>query len=123
MAANCLRLLLECLKQDLCEVEAPGTPRSAISAEKINTCLPSDVRYACLYWVYHFNKADIYIFDGADTHAFLIRHFLYWIEALALIGKALESLGLIKMLQARLKVRNHTNRYADFLANYNLASK
>lgn len=103
LAANCLRVL-GCLKQDLCDVGAPGTPRLAISAEKIKACLPPEVQYACLYWVYHIQEAGIYITDGDQVHCFLTGHFLHWMEALSLIGRASESLALIKTLQQYLKV-------------------
>ncbi|CEJ83110.1 hypothetical protein VHEMI03137 [[Torrubiella] hemipterigena] len=102
MAGNCLRILSECLKQDICEIKAPGTPRSAISSQRIDTYLPPGVQYACLYWVHHVEKADTFIADGTKPHEFLILHFLHWIEALALIGRATESLSLIKTLQSRL---------------------
>lgn len=105
MAANCLHLL-KCLKKNICDVRNPGTPRSVISAEKISAYLPQAVQYACLYWVYHMEKANIYIADGAETHGFLIRHFLHWIEGLALIGRASDSLSLVATLQSRLQVRD-----------------
>ncbi|KAF5128340.1 Vegetative incompatibility protein HET-E-1 [Metarhizium anisopliae] len=107
MAANCLHLL-KCLKKNICDVRNPGTPRSVISAEKISAYLPQAVQYACLYWVYHMEKANIYIADGAETHGFLIRHFLHWIEGLALIGRASDSLSLVATLQSRLQPKEST---------------
>ena len=103
LAANCLRVL-GCLKQDLCDVGAPGIPRSAINPKIIDTNLPPEVRYACLYWIYHMHQARIHIADGDSTHGFLTCHFLNWIEALSLIGRISEGLGLIRMLQSLLQV-------------------
>ena len=103
MAANCLRILGR-LKQDICGVRAPGTPRSAVSSEDINKCLPPEVQYACLYWVYHIQQAGIHIADDESAHGFLKCHLLHWIEALSLIGKISEGFGLIKTLQSLLKV-------------------
>ena len=104
LTASCLRVL-RILKKDLCDIRASGTARSAISAEKIHSCLPPEVQYACLYWVYHLKMANILIADGSEAHEFLECHFLHWIEALALIGRAAESLPLIKTLQSQLQVR------------------
>lgn len=103
MAANCLRLL-KCLKEDICDVKEPGTPRATISATTASSCLPSEVRYACLYWIYHVEKADMSISDGDEIHSFLTRDFLHWIEGLALMGRAYESLGLVRNLRSLLKV-------------------
>ncbi len=103
MMASCMRVL-ECLKQDLCDIGIPGTPRSTISVKKINTCLSPAVQYSCQYWIYHLDKAETFLSDDGEVHQFLTRHFLHWIEALALMGRALESLGLFKVLQSRLEV-------------------
>lgn len=101
LAANCLRVL-RCLERDICDVGAPGTPRSAI--KEIGTYLPPEVQYACLYWPYHTHRAGIHIVDGESTHDFLAGHFLHWIEALSLMGKVSEGLNLIKTLQSLLEV-------------------
>ncbi len=104
MAANCLRIL-DSLKQDLCSIKAPGTPRSAISPQKVSTSLSPELQYACLHWVYHIRQAGNHVADNEPAHSFLTCHFLHWIEALSLMGRALESLGLITTLQALVKVR------------------
>ena len=103
IAANCLRIM-DRLKQDICSIKSPGTPRSAVEPQKIDAFLPSEVQYACLYWVYHTQKAAIHLADGGQVYGFLIHHFLHWIEALSLIGRLSESLGLIKALQSLLQV-------------------
>ncbi|KAL3962997.1 hypothetical protein ACCO45_004520 [Purpureocillium lilacinum] len=41
MAANCLRVM-GCLRQDICDIKAPGTPRSVIDQRKIEACLPQE---------------------------------------------------------------------------------
>lgn len=103
LVANCLRIVGG-LKQNICDMEYPGASYSDISAEKITLCLPPEVQYACVYWVCHLEKADMYVADGTDAHIFLLRHFLHWIEALVILGKASECLSLLRKLQARVKV-------------------
>lgn len=103
LATSCLQML-SCLKQDVCGIGAPGLPRSAVSSANVNTYLPPELQYACLYWVYHIEQAGIYICDDSEAHLFLRCHFLHWVESLALVGRALESLGIIKTLQLRLEV-------------------
>ncbi|EJP61379.1 WD40 repeat-like domain-containing protein [Beauveria bassiana ARSEF 2860] len=107
LATECLRIL-RCLKQDLCHIGAPGTPRSAISTEKVNDNLAPELQYACSHWIYHLQQAGTELSDGMEAHYFLARHFLHWIEALALLGKVIDSLGLIKTLQSQLKPQKST---------------
>jgi hypothetical protein len=112
VAANCLRIM-DCLRRDICEIKAPGTPRLAFGPQKISARLPSEIQYASLYWVYHTQRAEIHISDGDTVHGFLICHFLHWMEALRLMGRASESLRLIRMLQSLLKVGSQS-RYRGY---------
>ncbi|KAH7243776.1 WD40-repeat-containing domain protein [Fusarium solani] len=102
IAANCLRVMNERLRTDICDVNAPGTSRSAITPQKVDACLPLEVQYACLHWVYHIQQASDRVSDGELVHHFLTRHFLHWMEALSLMGRASESLGIIKTLPSLL---------------------
>jgi hypothetical protein len=98
MALNCLRLMERHLKSYLCGIRDPGIPRSDFQPSLIEASLPSEVQYACLYWVYHLTEAKTDINIDEMIYGFLKRHFLHWIEALSLMGRARESLGLIKRL-------------------------
>ena len=104
IAANCLRLLGEYLRTDICGVKWPGSPRSAIAQQTIDEALPPEVQYACLYWVYHVEQVKSRLRDGDLVHQFLRRYFLHWLEALSIIGRAPESIALVKTLQALLEV-------------------
>jgi hypothetical protein len=104
MLEKCLRIMGERLRPDVCDIRAPGTPRTVIDHQKIEACLPPELQYCCLYWIYHLNQAEVHASDGEDVYNFLSRHLLHWLEALSLIGRALESLSLIKTLQLALKV-------------------
>jgi hypothetical protein len=102
IAINCLRLLDSggYLKEDMCYVKSPGTLRVDIAPGAIDTALPADVRYACLYWVYHLERSNIRITDGHQVYSFLKQHFLHWLEALSLLGKISESVIMINTLQS-----------------------
>ncbi|TQW01422.1 vegetative incompatibility protein HET-E-1 [Cordyceps javanica] len=102
LAAHCLRIL-GCLQKDLCNIEFPGTPRSDVSIETINSALPPELQYACLHWVYHLEKANTHLSDDADAYAFLTKHFLHWLEALALMGRASDSICFLRTLQSQAK--------------------
>lgn len=104
LAIRCLHILRR-LKQDMCGVADPGIHFSDVSAAKISCCLLPEVQYACLFWVYHLDNAKIKLFDGTAAHLFLTEHFLHWIEALSWLGKATESLSLLRKLQLLAKAR------------------
>lgn len=104
MAARCLRVLQR-LRRDVCDIKAPGTPRSAIDQHRIETSIPTEVRYACLYWVDHLRNGCAPALHCDQVISFLERHFLHWIETLSLIGRSRESVHLIGALQLLYKVR------------------
>lgn len=100
---HCLRIMDE-LRQDVCEIRDPGTTRSNIHCTIITSHLPPEVQYAVKYWVLHLEKANYNICDDSDVDIFLQRHFLHWVEALALFGQAFDSTGLVMKLQSQLNV-------------------
>ncbi|KAH7122204.1 hypothetical protein B0J13DRAFT_612415 [Dactylonectria estremocensis] len=113
LAMHCLTVMNKSLETDICKLRQPGTDRGSISPQEIGSHILPEVQYACLYWVYHLQHADICVYDR-PVYDFLLRHFLHWLEVLSLIGKASESLTLIKDLQAVSKSeRNRMLR--DFL--------
>ncbi|KAI1103269.1 hypothetical protein F4804DRAFT_235568 [Jackrogersella minutella] len=96
---RCLQVMNEHLKRDICDLRAPAMPRSEVSPEKIEKCLPAHVRYACLYWVNHLSQSESRIQDGGPVHLFLKHHFLHWLEALSLMEKISESILIIDRVQ------------------------
>ncbi|KAK4067355.1 hypothetical protein Purlil1_13886 [Purpureocillium lilacinum] len=113
MAAHCLRVL-ECLQQDMCDIKAPGTFRSAIEQRKIEASIPPAVQYASVYWVYHLRNGGAPARHCDQVMSFLERHFLHWIESLSLIDRSRESVHLIGALQLLYK-DDGPNRLSEFL--------
>jgi WD40 repeat protein len=102
LATRCLQLLSEPdrLEKNICGLQMPGMPRKDISKQTIDRCLPPEVQYACLYWVDHLKGSTGKVQDEDDTHKFLKRHFLHWLEVLSLMGRISESILLIDDLQS-----------------------
>jgi hypothetical protein len=107
IASRCLELLSsnDHLKKDICDLGSPGISRTKVDPALIEARLPTEVRYACLYWAHHLERSYVRITDDHQIHGFLKSHFLYWLEALSLLGKISESLAMIKGLQTLLSVR------------------
>ena len=106
LATRCLRLLSapNVLNQDICNLQQPGAARTDISQQTIDACLPLEVQYACQYWVFHWKESKILIRDGDDVDCFLTRYLLQWLEALSIIGRLSESVGMIGDLLGCLSV-------------------
>lgn len=102
IAMRCLALLSsnDHLKKDICNLEMPGTARVDIPLAAIDSHLPADVRYACLYWVYHAKQSSACITADHPIYLFLKRHFIHWLEALGLLGSISESIAMIRALQS-----------------------
>lgn len=92
------------LTKDICKLNMPGQARMDIDDRTINKFLPPHVRYACLYWVYHFNQSNASIRDADEIHLFLKCHFIHWLEALSLLGEMSKSIMTINTLQALVEV-------------------
>lgn len=112
MASNCLRVM-DCLREDICQLGAPGTHRLSVDPQKTKTFLPPELQYACLYWVYHMQGAGSHDGESERVYSFLKRCFLHWMEVLSLIGRARESLRLVKTLQSVYKVSYNLRYYKD----------
>ncbi|KAM7211054.1 vegetative incompatibility protein HET-E-1 [Rhypophila decipiens] len=100
IAERCIQVMRQGLKRDICGLEAPGTLRSEVDQQTVNTHLPPEVRYACQHWVHHLKESEHNIEDGDQVHTFLIDHLLHWLEALSLLGRISESLGMVEDLLA-----------------------
>src|ERR1700734_3247308 len=92
------------LKQDVCRQEAPSTLVADVESNRIEQCLPLEVRYACLYWIQHLQKSDAQLCNNDKVHQFLEVHLLHWLEALGWMGKTSEGILAIFSLEAQIPV-------------------
>jgi hypothetical protein len=100
LATQCLELLSmgDNLKKDICNPQTPGRLRAEVNKQTIDAYLPSDVQYACQYWVHHLKEGKNIICDNNQVYHFLRCHFLHWLEALSLLGRLSESITMIENL-------------------------
>jgi len=100
LADRCVQIMNQHLKRDICNQQVPGKLRSEIDHQTIDAALPPVAQYACQYWVHHLKESKITIRDGGPVHSLLTSHLLHWLEALSLLGRISESLGMVDDLLA-----------------------
>lgn len=105
VARQCLQLLSrpDVLKQDICGLGSPGALRSTISNQTLEQSLPAEVQYACRYWIEHAARSK-----GGDlwdsAYKFFKVSFLYWLEAMCVMGRLLDALAAVTLLQKEVTV-------------------
>jgi hypothetical protein len=107
LASQCLKVMSspEGLRENMCHLKMPGTLRSEIDERVTASYLPPELQYACRYWVHHLEQSKGNIYDEDLVYLFLQKYFLYWLEAMSLIGEAYKCIYIINGLQALLGVR------------------
>lgn len=106
LAFQCLELMSSPngLRQNICNL-MPGSLRSDLDERTVISSLPSELQYACRYWVHHLEQSQRHISDGDSIHLFLQKHFLHWLEAMSLIRETKTCIYSINTLQALTNVR------------------
>ncbi|PNP78057.1 hypothetical protein FNYG_08603 [Fusarium nygamai] len=98
LAKHCLRVMHGALRENICSLSFPGMRRSAVGVGLLEERIPSELQYACMYWVHHQTKADFEPSDSNDIHDFLKTHFLHWLEALSLLSRVKECLDTLRSM-------------------------
>jgi hypothetical protein len=100
LAANCIRLMSNSLKQDIYDLDTPGALVADIENSQVEQCLSPEVQYACLYWIEHLQKSGAQLYDNDQVHQFLEVHLLHWLEALSWMRKISEGILAITSLES-----------------------
>jgi hypothetical protein len=106
LAARCIQIMSESLKQDICELDAPGALVADIKSSQVGRSLPQELQYACLYWIQHVQHSGVQLHDNDQVHQFLQKHLLHWLEALGWMRKLSEGIHAIVSLEYITIVRN-----------------
>jgi len=105
LATSCIQLMSQILKKDICEMHTPNSQANQVESSRVQKYLPSEVQYACLYWVQHLQRGGSQVCDSEEVHQFLQAHLLHWLEVLGWIGKTSEGIQAILSLEAYIIVR------------------
>jgi hypothetical protein len=104
VSEQCVNILSNSLKQDICNVNRSGMFVLDVERTKIQQALPLQVEYACTYWVQHVLSSGVELGDDYWVHGFLSRHILHWLEALSWIGKLSDGIHFLGDLESRISV-------------------
>jgi hypothetical protein len=102
LATRCLSVCQN-LRKNICGLPSDGTQRAQIGYQTIDRCLPAELQYSCRYWAHHLVRSK-HPNAVKDSFLFLRKYFLYWIEAMSILGLASELVGIIRLLQTLLSV-------------------
>ncbi|KAI8625445.1 hypothetical protein F5Y19DRAFT_265094 [Xylariaceae sp. FL1651] len=87
IVSRSLEAMSSTLKRNVYALQYPGIPITDVRAPDPDPLAP--VRYACVYWVDHLCEVQTgyeVVLCDKSAYPFLKEHFLYWVEALSLIG-------------------------------------
>jgi hypothetical protein len=90
----------EHLKRDICGLHSPGALATEVHSDQVTKRLPKELQYACRYWVEHLRRSEARLGDNIQVHHFLQKHFLHWLEALALIRKISDGTVMLSALES-----------------------
>jgi hypothetical protein len=114
LARHCLRVMRSGLRKNICSLSFPGMERSAVDVKLLEKRIVPELQYACMNWVHHQTKVGLESNDMDDVYNFLKTHFLHWLEALSLIGRMSESIGLVDELQSIVDVSHPPSAFCLF---------
>ncbi|KAK6362821.1 hypothetical protein TWF730_000274 [Orbilia blumenaviensis] len=85
LAPRLLGLMRRLLKEDICQVKAYGTSRTAFDEGMIKKCIPSSLRYACRWWLEPYADSKLGL-KLEELQTFVGVHWLNWIEVMGILG-------------------------------------
>ena len=123
LASKCLQLLSspKSLRQNMCNLTTPGTPRSEVDDRIIGIALSPEIQYACRYWAHHLEQSGGRVRDGDLVHNFLKKYFLYWLEAMSLMGETSKTIHIIESLQLLTDV-SYSQTFYIYIDSYSYLS-
>ncbi|CAG8902079.1 unnamed protein product [Penicillium salamii] len=120
----CVQLMKDHLRRNMCMSSQPAiNPRDHISKSDMRKNIPIAVQYASCYWIHHLVRSAINPTEDSDVLEFFQYRFLYWLEALALIGRLYEGALMMDVLEEMVSVPNTTPRSSQSRLTKKLINK
>lgn len=106
LAIRCLSIMRTFLKKNICRLPSPAMDRHHITAEAIGRRIPVQLQYSCRYWAHHLMGCQDLTAQFKNAQYFLEKNFLYWVEAMSILGILSEVIEILRKLQSITKVRS-----------------
>ena len=106
LAGNCLRVMMELLKKDICDIKDPWKLHHELTnlPALVHQHIPQAVQYACLHWSQHLLHASLSDKLLDMLNEFCNVYLLYWVEACSLMGDLRSALIALRDLHHLLAV-------------------
>ncbi|KAJ5984259.1 hypothetical protein N7481_006358 [Penicillium waksmanii] len=108
--SRCLQAMFKILRYEYFQLETPRFLIEKIILPSLN--LLGAVKYLCIYWVDHLYYSGCYRRRNLDVDERGYKY-LYWLEALSILGSLLQGIAAMLKLEGLLKV-NHPPFYNKF---------
>ncbi|KAF3096547.1 hypothetical protein TWF102_006527 [Orbilia oligospora] len=116
IAIGCINLMSSStglgLRRNICNLPSLGSLRVDIRGDVIEKHMAPELRYACRYWVSHLVKSGHRLIDNDQTHKFLVKHLLHWLEATSLLDIKFEVSRAVDDLKSIIDITNGAEIYA-----------
>ncbi|CAG8379654.1 unnamed protein product [Penicillium salamii] len=110
----CVQLMKDHLRRNMCMSSQPAiNPRDHISKSDMGENIPIAVQYASCYWIHHLVRSAINPTEDSDVLEFFQYRFLYWLEALALVGRLSEGALMMNALAEMVLIPNTIPRFSQ----------
>ncbi|KAL6816933.1 WD40-repeat-containing domain protein [Trichoderma camerunense] len=96
LATKCLGHMNAMLKRDICNVKQLGKRRKDIDQHIVDKHITPDLKYACLYWIYHLQHGEQRM--NSEIPTLIYKHLLHWVEVLAILGRLSDAAMAIRRL-------------------------
>ncbi|UDD64869.1 hypothetical protein AFCA_012070 [Aspergillus flavus] len=96
IADRCLYIMNSLLKENICDLPSNASEFDDIKDQTIDQCLPKHLQYSCYHWAYHVAQSNGPVSD--EVISFLEQHFLHWLEAVSIMGRIYDALGILNFL-------------------------
>jgi hypothetical protein len=105
-----LQAMFKTLRRDIFQLRLPGFPIEKVKPPSPNPLAAAE--YACVYWVDHLHHSrchkrdDISVDEIGCVGDFLQKKYLYWLEALSVLGSLSQGIAAMLKLEGLFQVSN-----------------
>jgi WD40 repeat protein len=99
LAKRCLSLMAEHHRKDICDYRDPGVRLPVVDRPEVQRRLPPFLQDACCYWSYRIEFADYEFELMSAISSFLHVHLLHWLEALCLLRRLPQAVGVLGKIE------------------------